>query len=88
MMIFHKPFCGYIVGCTLGAFITVTCKKLLSDAFSYTVYGISTMYISKLASTDFEAGSFKGEPHNECAIHDFIGSCELKSKHPKADCLS
>ena len=82
---FHKPFHGYIIGCTLDVFITVTYKKLLSDTFSYTVY---INYISKLASPDFEAGNFEGEPHNEFAIRNFIGSCELKSKHPKADCLS
>ena len=70
MMIYHKPFRAYIVDCTLGVFITVTCKKLLSDTFSYTVY---INYISKLASPDFEAGNFEGEPYNECAICDFIG---------------
>ena len=52
------------------------------DIFSYTVY---INYIYKLASPDF-AGNFEGEPYNKCAIHD-IGSCELKSKHPKANCL-
>ena len=68
----------------MGAFITVTCKKLLSVTFSYTVY---INDISKLVSPDFEAGNFEREPHNECAICEFIDSCELKSKHPKADFL-
>ena len=81
MIIIHKPFHAYIVCYTLytGVFITVTCKKLLSDTFSYTIYYIN--YISKLASPDYEAGNFKGELHNESAISDFIGCGKLKCKH-------
>ena len=84
MMIFHKPFRGYIVGCTLGAFITVICKKLLlSDTFSYTVY---INYISKLASPDFKAEISK-ENLTTNALYTIFWQLQVKSKHPKADFL-
>ena len=67
-------------GCTLGVFITVTCKKLLSDTFSYIVCIVATV--------DFNRTGVPSIYHINCEILISQGSsrCDHCKKHRKSLC--
>ena len=69
-MTFCKRFHGYIVRCTLYG--VVAFHRNLQEIIrtvrkSFSLHSVSQLCIAKLASSDFKAGNFEGQPHNECS---------------------
>ena len=69
IMTFCKPFHGYIVCCTLYGVVAFhrNLQEIITVRKYFSLHSVSQLCIAKLAISDFKAGNFKGEPHNECS---------------------